>query len=128
DCVHTFKPSTGRPDYMSMAAKYKGENVRQPHYLSPYPVCRLVPGLELVELAKASGGADDVLTRQATAQLRLVAEQIEQLRDRAKNILAQTRENQELHRALCRFSKRRDSLTIFIKKGRRPRFLNAWAT
>ena len=36
-----------------MGIKYKGENVRQPEHQSPYPVSRLAPSIELVELAKA---------------------------------------------------------------------------
>lgn len=114
--MNTFWPSRFRPDYMSMAAKYKGENVPEPHYRSPYPVSRLAPGMELVELAKEIGEADDALTRQATAQLRLLAEQIEQLRARARKILVQTRENQELHRAQCSFSKKAGQSYHLYKK------------
>ncbi len=105
---------------MSMAAKYKGENVPEPPHRSPYPVSRLSPGIELVDLAKEIGDADDALTRQATAQLRLLAEQIEQLRARARDILAQTRENQELHRVQCSFSKKAgQSYHLYEKKGGR---------
>ncbi len=88
-----------------MAKKYKGENVRQPPRRSPYPVSRLAPAIELVELARELSDADDMLTVQATSQLRLLAEQMEQLRARARRILAETREHQELHRAQCGFRK-----------------------
>lgn len=88
-----------------MAAKYKGENIRGSQHRSPYPVSRLAPAVELVELAQEISAADDALTQQASAQLRLLAEQIEQLREKARNILVQTRENQELHRVQCSFSK-----------------------
>ena len=89
-----------------MGEKYKGENVRSPAHSSPYPVSRLAPAMELVELARGLGEADDMLTVQATAQLRLLAEQMEQLRAKARKILAQTRDNQELHRADCGFAKK----------------------
>ena len=89
-----------------MGEKYKGENVRSPAHSSPYPVSRLAPAMELVELARELAEADDMLTVQATAQLRLLAEQMEQLRAKARKILAQTRENQELHRAECGFAKK----------------------
>ncbi len=89
-----------------MGEKYKGENVRSPAHSSPYPVSRLAPAMELVELARELAEADDMLTVQATAQLRLLAEQMEQLRARARKILAETRENQELHRAECGFAKK----------------------
>jgi hypothetical protein len=89
-----------------MGEKYKGENVRSPARSSPYPVSRLAPAMELVELARELAEADDMLTVQATAQLRLLAEQMEQLRAKARKILAETRENQELHRAECGFAKK----------------------
>ena len=89
-----------------MGEKYKGENVRSPAHSSPYPVSRLAPAMELVELARELAEADDMLTVQATAQLRLLAEQMEQLRAKARKILAETRENQELHRAECGFAKK----------------------
>ena len=89
-----------------MGEKYKGENVRSPARSSPYPVTRLAPAMELVELARELAEADDMLTVQATAQLRLLAEQMEQLRAKARKILAETRENQKLHRAECGFAKK----------------------
>ena len=95
-----------QPDYRSMGIKYKGENVGQPEHRSPYPVSRLAPSIELVELAKEVSAADDLLTVQATAKLRLLAEQMEQLRASARLILTETREHQELHRAQCGFSKK----------------------
>ena len=88
-----------------MGKKYKGENVRQPARRSPYPVSRLAPEMELVELAQELSDADDMLTVQASSQLRLLAEQMAQLRARARRILAETREHQELHRAQCGFRK-----------------------
>lgn len=47
-----------------------------------------------------------MLTVQATAKLRLLAKQMEQLRAEARRILSETREHQELHRAQCGFSKK----------------------
>ena len=89
-----------------MGTKYKGENVREPEHRSPYPLSRLAPSMELVELAREIRDADDALALQATAQLRLLAEQIGQLQAEAGKILAETRKNQQLHRAECGFSKR----------------------
>ena len=106
-----------RPDYMNMTTKYKGENIREPHHCSPYPLSRLSPGMELVELARETSDADDALTLQATAQLRLLAEQVEELREKARKILVQTRENQELHRARCSFSRKAgQSYHLYRKK------------
>jgi len=66
----------------------------------------LAPSIELLELAKQVSEADDMLTVQATAKLRLLAEQMEQLRAKARRILSETREHQELHRAQCGFTKK----------------------
>lgn len=46
---------------MIMSVKYKGENLRDAEHLSPYPVSRLVPAIELVELAREVSEADDTL-------------------------------------------------------------------
>jgi len=86
--------------------KYKGEKYRGADHQSPYPVSRLSPAIELVELAKEVADADDLLTIQAVGKLRLLAEQIEQLKEKAQEILAETRRNQQLHRAQCGFKKR----------------------
>lgn len=99
-----------------MGNKYKGENVRPPAHRSPYPVSRLAPSIELVELARELSEADDMLTVQATAQLRLLAEQMAQLRAKARRILSETREYQELHRAQCGFSKKPGQAYHLYKK------------
>lgn len=99
-----------------MGKKYKGENVRRPPHSSPYPVSRLAPAMDLVELAREVSEADDMLTVQATSQLRLLAEQMETLRTKARQILAETREHQELHRAQCGFSKKPGQAYHLYKK------------
>ncbi len=86
--------------------KYKGEKHRGADHQSPYPISRQSPSIELVELAKEVADADDLLTMQAVGKLRVLAEQIEQLRNKAQEILAETRQNQQLHRAQCGFKKR----------------------
>jgi hypothetical protein len=75
-------------------------------FLSPYPVSRLAPSYELVDLANEISRADDMLTVQASGKLRLLAEQIKVLQKEAHKILHETRRNQELHRAECNFKKK----------------------
>ena len=92
-------------DYMANETKYKGEKFKGPERLSPYPLNRSAPPVELVELAAEIAAADDLLSVQAAGKLRVLAEQIENLQQKAREILAQTRQNQELHRADCAFRK-----------------------
>lgn len=103
-----------------MSAKYTGENKggdsRDAEHRSPYPVSRLAPPIELVELAREVSEADDMLTHQATAKLRLLAEQMQELRETARLILSETREYQRLHRAQCGFRKKSGNSYHLYKK------------
>ncbi len=72
-------------------------------HTAPYPVSRLAPAFELVDLAKEIEAADATLASHATGKLKLIAEQIRQLQDAARAILEETRLSQELHRAECHF-------------------------
>lgn len=92
-------------NYRMDGVKYKGEKYRGPGYQSPYPLDRLSPSIELVELAREVSRADEILVGQATGKLQLLAEQIRELQARARQILTETRHYQELHRAQCGFKK-----------------------
>jgi hypothetical protein len=102
--LHYNLPETA--NYMHNKSKYKGEKHRGPDHRSPYPVSRQSPSIDLVQLAKEVADADDLLTIQAVGKLRILAQQIEQLREKAQQILAETKRNQQLHRAQCGFKKR----------------------
>lgn len=102
--LHYNLPETS--DYMHNKSKYKGETYRGPGHRAPYPVSRQSPSIDLVELAKEVADADDLLTIQAVGKLRILAQQIEQLREKAQEILVETKRNQQLHRAHCSFKKR----------------------
>ena len=75
-------------------------------HASPYPVSRLAPSFELVDLAREIAQADELLANRAGAQLRLIAEQVKVLQQQARAILQQTRHDQQLHRARCNFQKK----------------------
>lgn len=83
--------------------KYKGEKFNGPDRLSPYPVSRLGAPVDLVETAARIAAADDMLSMQAAGKLKLLAEQIEELQEKARTILKETKWNQDLHRAQCGF-------------------------
>ncbi len=85
--------------------KYSGENHHGPDRLAPYPISRLAPSIELVDMACEIAKADDIISIQATGKLRLLLDQMRGLQDEARTILEETRRNQELHRAHCGFKK-----------------------
>ena len=85
-------------------------------FLSTYPVSRLAPPYELVDLAKEIAKADDMLSVQTNGKLRLLAEQIRGLQEEAKKILKETRQNQQLHHAECSFKKKIGHIYHLYKK------------
>lgn len=72
---------------------------------APYPLSRMAPTIELVDLAREIAAADNMLTTLAHGKLQVIADQIRALRDEAHAILEQTRRDQELHRAACNFKR-----------------------
>jgi hypothetical protein len=75
-------------------------------HASPYPVSRLAPAFELVDLAREIAQADEMLSNRAGAKLSLIAEQVRLLQQQAREILQQTQHDQQLHRARCNFQKK----------------------
>lgn len=70
---------------------------------SPYPVSRLAPVHDLVDVAKRIQEADAVVGAVASAELSVIAEQIRRLQEEAQRVLERTRRNLDLHRARCTF-------------------------
>lgn len=70
-----------------------------------YPVSRMAPAIELVDLAREIAAADSMLTNMAHGKLLLIAEQMRRLQDEARAVLEQTRRDQALHRAACNFKR-----------------------
>jgi hypothetical protein len=75
-------------------------------HTSPYPVSRLSPAFNLVDLAQEIAQADEMLANRAGAQLQLIAEQMKVLQQQAQSILQQTARDQQLHRARCNLQKK----------------------
>ena len=73
---------------------------------SRYPVSRLAPPFALVDLAREIAQADELLSNRAGAKLEVIARQVRLLQEQAREVLAQTRRDQQLHRARCNFHKR----------------------
>lgn len=74
-----------------------------PARTSPYPMSRLAPAHDLVDVAKRIAEADAMVGAVASAKLRTIADQIRALQDEARKILEDTRETLDLHRARCTF-------------------------
>lgn len=89
---------------MTDSKKTEEDGSRQ--HLSPYPMSRLAPSFELVDLAKEIARADDMLALQTNGKLTLLADQIRGLQEEARKILQEAKENLELHKAECAFSKK----------------------
>lgn len=73
---------------------------------SPYPVSRLAPPHDLVDVARQIQEADQLLGTVAHARLSTIARQMAALRAEAQRILDETKASLDLHRAHCSFVKR----------------------
>ncbi|HKJ65337.1 MAG TPA: DUF2452 domain-containing protein [Desulfopila sp.] len=94
----------------------KGKKNENGAYLSPYPVSRLAPAFELVDLAEEIAKADDLLSMQTGGKLKLLADQIRRLQEEAHTLLEKTRRDQQLHRAECNFRKKPGQIYHLYKK------------
>ena len=77
-----------------------------PARTSPYPMSRLAPVHDLVDVARRIAEADAMVGAVASGKLRTIADQIRALQDEARRILEQTRETLDLHRARCAFARK----------------------
>jgi Protein of unknown function (DUF2452) len=75
-----------------------------PH-ASPYPVSRLSPRFDLVDLAAEIARADETVSLVASAKLEVIRQQIVALQEKARAILDEAAFAAELHRARCNFRK-----------------------
>jgi hypothetical protein len=77
-----------------------------PDRAMPYPVSRLAPRFDLVDVAREIQESDRFLGAVVGGQLDLIAGQIRRLQQEAQTILERARQSAELHRATCHFKKR----------------------
>ena len=85
--------------------KYPATQHKGPDNSAPYPVSRMAPAFELVDLAKEISQADMTLNNHVNSKLRVIADQIRHLQHEAHKILEQTQKDQVLHRAECQFKR-----------------------
>lgn len=72
---------------------------------SPYPVSRLAPAVELLDLAKEIAHADEMINGRVTAKLQVIADQVKSLQAQARKILEDARRDQHLNHAKCAFKR-----------------------
>ena len=87
------------------SAKHSGPNHQGSDSTSSYPVSRLAPQVELVDLAHQIATADATVNIRVSAKLKVIADQIKALQSEAKSILADAQQDQNLHRSGCNFKR-----------------------
>ncbi len=93
-----------------------GQKHQGPDHSSPYPVSRLAPAIELVDVAREIQKADALIVDVATDKLRIIAEQIRALQDQARAIMDDAKRDADLHRAACNFVKRPGKIYHLYRK------------
>jgi len=77
-----------------------------PSHSAPYGLSRMAPSYDLVDVAAQIQQADETLAMMTSGKLEVIAEQIQKLREQARDILERARRDAELHRAQCSFEKK----------------------
>ena len=85
--------------------KYKGERHQGAARNAPYPVSRLAPPIDLVDMAKEIEQADNMVNTRVSSKLKVIADQIKGLQEEARQILEEGSRDQDLHRVECSFKR-----------------------
>lgn len=94
------RPMTEAPAEVD-PGRYQG-----PARSAPYPLSRMAPAYDLVNVAAQIQSADQALATITGGKLGLIAEQIAQLQDQARVLLEKARRDAELHHVKCQFEKK----------------------
>ena len=103
-------------------ARYKG-----PSRTAPYPLSRMAPSYDLVEAAREIQKADETLATMTGGKLGVIADQIAQLQEEARRILAKAQRDAELHRAACSFEKKPGGVYQLYRKDSGQRWFSLLA-
>lgn len=85
--------------------KYQGGRHRGSAHNSPYPVSRLAPPIDLVDMAKEIEQADNMVNTRVSSKLQVIADQIRGLQEEARQVLEEGSRDQDLHRVACHFKR-----------------------
>jgi len=108
----------------SKSTKYTGTNHQGADRSSPYPVSRLAPQVELVDLARQISEADSMVNNRVSAKLQVIADQIKALQTEARAVLEEARQDQDLHHAACQFKRIPGRLYHLYKKADGKRYFS----
>lgn len=85
-------------------------------HLLPYPSSTLDPNITLIDRAREIEAAGEIVKGQLHGKLDLIQKQIQALQKQALELLAQSRENLELHQVKCNFEKKIGQPIFLYKK------------
>ncbi len=94
----------------------EGSRHEGPARASPYPISRLAPVHDLVNVAREIQLADQMLGTVTGNKLLLLAKQIRALQAEARSIMDAAERDADLHRATCRFQRRPGHIYHFYKR------------
>ncbi|MEZ4286554.1 MAG: DUF2452 domain-containing protein [Polyangiales bacterium] len=97
---------------------------KTPDHASPYPVSRLAPAFDLVDVAAEIQRADAMLGSVTRGKLAVIAEQMRALREQAEAILLSAKHDADLHRAQCAFTRRPGHVYHLYEKQNGERYLS----
>jgi hypothetical protein len=97
--------------------RHEGRKHQGPARSSPYPVSRLAPTHDLVDMAKQIQEADHMIGTVVHSKLEVIAEQIKNLQDQARRILESANHDATLHRARCNFKRRPGQIYHLYRRG-----------
>ncbi|AKU94187.1 Hypothetical protein AKJ09_00851 [Labilithrix luteola] len=94
---------------------------------APYPLSRMAPSFDLVDVAAEIQKADAMLATVAGGKLGVIADQIRHLQDEARALLERARRDAELHRARCNFEKKPGGVYHLYRKDDGERWFSLFA-
>ncbi|MDH5491017.1 MAG: DUF2452 domain-containing protein [Myxococcales bacterium] len=84
----------------------EGERYRGPQRSAPYPMSRLAPAHDLIDMAREIQSADEAIATATAGKLEMIARQIRALQHEARAVLDKAQQDHDLHRARCNFQRR----------------------
>src|SRR5262249_44526743 len=87
-----------------------------PSRAAPYPLSRMAPSYDLVDIAAQIQRADQTLATITGGKLGMIADQIGRLQEQARVLLEKARRDAELHRARCLFEKKAGGVYHLYRK------------
>ncbi len=104
--------------------RYTGLDKARSTSTTPYPLSRLSPAIDLVDLARQVALADQVIASHTDARIKVIADQIRGLQEEARRILLQAKHDQDLHRTTCHFKRQPGNIYHLYERGDGGRYFS----